>query len=63
MFINIRVDKYNVTCSYNGTLERMKIIYCCMQQLYELQDYTIELKISKSNLRLDLLLCIIIIYD
>ena len=32
MFINIRVDKYNVTCSYKGTLERMKIIYCCMQQ-------------------------------
>lgn len=31
--------------------------------MYELQDYTIELKISKSNLRLDLLLCIIIIYD
>ena len=31
--------------------------------MYELQDYTIELKISKSNLWLELLLCIMGIYD
>jgi len=31
--------------------------------MYELQDYTIELKISKSNLWLGLLLRIIGIYD